>query len=209
MRIARALLVLVAVCLPACYAAGWQIVLKDGKTIECDGPPIIVDGSYLFRSASGEDGSLSADLVDLEKTDRANGVDPHPQWVEIGPGGRVPQQRPSAGTAKPSGAGILTLGDSNFNNQVLAAKGPVLVEFWASWCGPCKMFAPTVDAIAGKYDGKLTVGTVDVDENEAMVRSYRVAGTPSLLLFKDGRVVGRILGAVGQSQIEQMLRANL
>jgi thioredoxin 1 len=209
MRSARALLALVAVCLPAGYAAGWQLILKDGKTIECDGPPIIVDGNYLFRSAHGEDGSLSADLVDPEKTARANGVDPHPQWVEIGPGYRAPQQRRSAGTARPSGAGILTLGDSNFNSRVLGAKGPVLVEFWASWCGPCREFAPTVDAIAGKYDGKLTVGTVDVDENEATVRSYRVAGTPSLLLFKDGRVVGRILGAVGQTQVEQMLRANL
>ncbi len=209
MRIARALLALIAVCLPACYAAGWQLILKDGKTVECDGPPVIVDGNYLFRSASGEDGSLSADLVDLEMTARANGVDPHPLWVEIGPRYRAPQQRPSAGTARPSGAGILMLGDSNFNRRVLGAKGPVLVEFWASWCGPCREFAPTVDAIAGKYDGKLTVGTVDVDENEAMVKSYRVAGTPSLLLFKDGRVVGRILGAVGQAQIEQMLRANL
>ena len=66
-----------------------------------------------------------------------------------------------------------------------------------------------MDIFGDVISGKLTVGTVDVDENEATVRSYRVAGTPSLLLFKDGRVVGRILGAVGQSQIEQMLRANL
>jgi thioredoxin 1 len=209
MRIALAFVVLVAVCLPAGYAAGWQLVRKDGKTIECDGPPIVIDGNYLFRTVAGEDGSLSGDLVDVEKTDRANGVDPHPQWVEIGPGNRAPQQRRSGGLGKPSGAGILTLGESNFDSRVLGAKGPVLVEFWASWCGPCREFAPTVNAIASKYDGRLTVGTVDVDENEAMVRNYRVAGTPSLLLFKDGRVVGRILGAVGQSQIEQMLRANL
>ncbi|MGD0199229.1 MAG: thioredoxin [Bryobacteraceae bacterium] len=104
---------------------------------------------------------------------------------------------------------VLTFQDSNFDSEVLASDIPVLVDFWAEWCGPCKMMAPTVHAIAGEYAGKLKVGKLDVDENGGTAMRYRIQGIPTLLLFKGGRVVDQRVGAVGKPEVVKMLQPHL
>ncbi len=100
---------------------------------------------------------------------------------------------------------VLSFSDSSFDAEVLKAEVPVLVDFWAEWCGPCKMMAPTVDQIANDYAGKLKVGKVDVDENGGTAMRYNIRGIPTLLLFKGGRVVDQRVGAVGKSEVLKML----
>jgi thioredoxin len=108
-----------------------------------------------------------------------------------------------------AGANILNLKDSNFDTEVLKSEVPVLVDFWAEWCGPCKMMAPTVDAIASEYEGKLKVGKLDVDENGGTAMRYNIRGIPTLLLFKGGRVVEQRVGAVGRSEVLKMLQSHV
>ena len=108
-----------------------------------------------------------------------------------------------------AGANVLTFKDSDFDSQVLKSEVPVLVDFWAEWCGPCKMMAPTVDAIATEYAGKLKVGKLDVDENGGTAMRYNIRGIPTLLLFKGGRVVEQRVGAVGRSEVLKMLTPHL
>ena len=108
-----------------------------------------------------------------------------------------------------AGANILTLKDSNFDTEVLKADVPVLVDFWATWCGPCKMMAPTVDAIAAEYAGKLKVAKLDVDEAGGTAMRYNIQGIPTLLLFKGGRVVEMSVGAVGKSEVVKMLQPHV
>lgn len=88
----------------------------------------------------------------------------------------------------------VTLSDSEFGTQVLNAKNPVLVDFWATWCGPCKMIAPVLEEIAQELEGQLTVGKLDVDANQATAQEYGVLSIPTLILFKDGQPVDRIVG---------------
>ena len=90
---------------------------------------------------------------------------------------------------------IQTFTDSNFDADVLKAATPVLVDFWAEWCGPCKRLAPTVDALAAEYNGKLTIGKLNVDENQDTTIKFNVRGIPALLLFKGGQVVESLIGA--------------
>ncbi len=104
-----------------------------------------------------------------------------------------------------TGTNILHFSDSTFDQEVLNSDVPVLVDFWAEWCGPCKMMAPTVDQIASEYAGKLKVGKVDVDENGGTAMRYNIRGIPTLLLFKGGRVVEQRVGAVGKSEVLRML----
>lgn len=104
---------------------------------------------------------------------------------------------------------VLTFQDSNFDSEVLGSDIPVLVDFWAEWCGPCKMMAPTVHAIAGEYAGKLKVGKLDVDENGGTAMRYRIQGIPTLLLFKGGQVVDQRVGAVGKPEVVKMLQPHL
>jgi thioredoxin 1 len=91
--------------------------------------------------------------------------------------------------------------DSEFNEIVLKASGPVLVDYWAEWCGPCKMIAPILDEIAKEYEGKLKVAKLNIDENPATPQHYGVRGIPTLMLFVDGEVEGTKVGALTKSQL--------
>ncbi len=108
-----------------------------------------------------------------------------------------------------AGINVLEVKDANFDTEVLRSEVPVLVDFWAEWCGPCKMMGPTVDAIATEYAGKLKVAKVDVDENGGTAMRYNIRGIPTLLLFKDGRVVEQRVGAVGKSEVVKMLQSHV
>jgi thioredoxin 1 len=99
----------------------------------------------------------------------------------------------------------LTFSDASFDNDVLNSEMPVLVDFWAEWCGPCRMMAPTIDSIATEYSGKVKVGKLNVDDNGGTAMRYGIRGIPTLLLFKGGRVVEQRVGAVGKSEVQKML----
>lgn len=92
------------------------------------------------------------------------------------------------------------LNDGNFKTEVLESNLPVLVDFWAPWCGPCKMVGPVVEKIAQDYEGKLKVGKLNVDENSQTASQYGIMSIPSLLFFKDGKVIDQIVGAVPKQQ---------
>lgn len=100
----------------------------------------------------------------------------------------------------------LHLTDDNFQKEVLEASEPVLVDFWATWCGPCRLIAPIIDELAEEYDGTVRVGKVDVDNNQKVAMQYGIRSIPSLLIFKDGKVVATIVGAVPKSQIVDRLK---
>lgn len=95
--------------------------------------------------------------------------------------------------------------DKNFKEEVLESETPVLVDFWAAWCGPCKMIAPVVEEIANDYDGKIKVGKVDVDRNQYAAAQFGIRSIPTLLVFKNGEVVDQIVGAVPKPMITQKL----
>ncbi len=106
-------------------------------------------------------------------------------------------------------AGTTTFTDQNFDTEVLQSETPVLVDFWASWCGPCKMIAPVVEEIAGEYAGRVKVGKLNVDDNGDTATRYQIRGIPTLLVFKGGKVVDQIVGAVGKTQIRKSIDAHL
>ena len=89
---------------------------------------------------------------------------------------------------------ILTLTEANFPEQVLKSSVPVLVDFWAEWCGPCRMIAPVLDELAGEYAARIQIGKVNVDDNQQLAGEYRISGIPTLLLFKGGRVEETLIG---------------
>ena len=99
--------------------------------------------------------------------------------------------------------------DADFDSAVLQSDEPVLVDFWAQWCGPCKMIAPALDQIAAEYAGKAKVVKVDVDANQATALKYHVRSIPMLLLFKGGQVQATQIGAVGKGQLAQMIEKSL
>ncbi len=101
---------------------------------------------------------------------------------------------------------IVVLQDSTFDKEVLKSDVPVLVDFWAVWCGPCKAIAPTVDELAKQYKGKVKVAKMDVDEHQQVPQQYGIRSIPTLLLFKGGRVVDTIVGAVPKSKLEESLK---
>ena len=100
---------------------------------------------------------------------------------------------------------LIEFTDDNFDTEVLKSNLPVLVDFWAEWCGPCKMIAPIVEEIAGDYAGKVKVGKVNVDFNNQVAMQYGIRGIPALLVFKGGAVANQIVGAVPKNNITQIL----
>ncbi|KKA44855.1 MULTISPECIES: thioredoxin TrxA [Salinivibrio] len=104
---------------------------------------------------------------------------------------------------------IMQLTDDSFEADVLKAAGPVLVDFWAEWCGPCKMIAPILDEIAEEYAGKVTIGKLNIDQNAGTPPKFGIRGIPTLLLFKDGNVAATKVGAVSKTQLKEFLDANL
>ena len=95
----------------------------------------------------------------------------------------------------------VTVNDDSFANDVLSSSTPVLVDFWATWCGPCKMVAPVLEEIAGEKAGALTVAKIDVDANPGTARDFQVVSIPTMILFKDGQPVKRIVGAKGKTAL--------
>ena len=103
----------------------------------------------------------------------------------------------------------LTLTDANFEQDVLKSEKPVLVDFWAEWCGPCKMVSPAVSQLADELKDHLTVGKLNVDENPKTTQAYQVMSIPSLKVYKAGRIIGEIVGAMPKPEIEKKLKAIL
>src|SRR5690606_5074671 len=95
--------------------------------------------------------------------------------------------------------------DDQFEAEVLNASEPVLVDFWAEWCGPCKMISPLLDDLAASYGGKLKVAKLNVDQNPKSMRAWNVRGIPTLMIFKDGKVQATQIGAVSKSQLAQII----
>jgi thioredoxin len=104
---------------------------------------------------------------------------------------------------------ILHVTDSSFEDEVLKSEGAVIVDFWAEWCGPCKMIAPILDELAEQYKGKLTVAKINIDENQSTPQTYGVRGIPTLILFKDGDAVATKVGAASKSQLEAFIDTNI
>ena len=147
-------------------------------------------------------------------------------WAEMGRAHRTPVFRPSTPSNRvsvaearlrravalfrsflenPVSEHISHVSDDQFEEQVLKSEGPVLVDFWAEWCGPCKMISPMLDDLAATYEGKLKVAKINIDHNQKTPRNYNVRGIPTLMIFKDGKVEATQIGAVSKGQLAQMI----
>jgi thioredoxin 1 len=102
---------------------------------------------------------------------------------------------------------IKTVSDATFDADVLQSGQPVLVDYWADWCGPCKMVAPILDEVSKDYAGRLTIAKLNVDENKSVPAKYGIRGIPTLMLFKDGAIVGTKVGALSKSQLTQFIES--
>ena len=108
-----------------------------------------------------------------------------------------------------AGQNTQTFTEAAFEADVLNSETPVLVDFWAEWCGPCRMLGPTIDSVADDFAGKAKVGKLNVDQEMGIAQRYNIRGIPALLLFKGGKVAGQLVGAVPKSEIEKLLNSNL
>ena len=104
---------------------------------------------------------------------------------------------------------ILHVTDDTFDSEVLQSQSPVLVDYWAEWCGPCKAIAPTLEEVAREYSGKLKVAKVNVDENQQIPKKYGIRGIPTLMLFKNGNIEATKVGALSKSQLTAFLDSNI
>ncbi|HTI49370.1 MAG TPA: thioredoxin [Planctomycetaceae bacterium] len=104
---------------------------------------------------------------------------------------------------------VQTFTDANFQTDVLESAQPVLVDFWAPWCGPCKLIAPTIDAVATEYSGKVRVGKVNTDDNPQTASSYNISAIPTVLLFKGGQIVDKFVGVVQKDKLANSLNTHL
>jgi len=104
---------------------------------------------------------------------------------------------------------VVHVTDDNFDGEVLKSSTPVLVDFWASWCAPCKAISPVIDALAEEYDGKVKVAKLNVDESSATPSKYGVRGIPALILFKNGQIVDQLVGAVPKNQLDSLIQKAL
>lgn len=114
---------------------------------------------------------------------------------------------PSISTGEEAGKPITVTAENI--DEILASGQPVLIDFWAAWCGPCKQIAPTIEELASEYDGKLIVGKVNIDEQKKLARSYRIRAIPTLKIFKNGKEVEQIRGAAAKSKIVNALNPHL
>ena len=106
-------------------------------------------------------------------------------------------------------ANVTEITDANFETEVLKAEHPVLIDFWATWCGPCRQIAPTVEALADEYKGRIKVGKMDIDHHQIVPQQYGVRSIPTLLIFKGGKVVGQVVGAVPRAKLEAELQKHI
>ncbi|HLU65266.1 MAG TPA: thioredoxin [Kofleriaceae bacterium] len=104
---------------------------------------------------------------------------------------------------------MIELSDDNFESEVLKSDQPALVDFWAVWCGPCRQIAPTVEALATEYKGRLKVGKMNIDQHQIVPQQYGIRSIPTLLVFKGGQVVGQIVGAVPRAKLEDEVKKHL
>jgi thioredoxin 1 len=95
----------------------------------------------------------------------------------------------------------VVISDGTFDAEVIKSDVPVMVDFWAPWCGPCKMVAPILEEIASEYDGRIKIAKMDVDQNPEIARQYRIMSIPSLLIFKEGKLVDQVVGALPKAQL--------
>ncbi len=108
-----------------------------------------------------------------------------------------------------AGTNTKTFTEAAFDADVLNAETPVLVDFWAEWCGPCRMLGPTIDAVADDFAGKAKIGKLNVDQEMGIAQRYNIRGIPALLLFKGGKVAGQLVGAVPKEEIAKLINSHL
>lgn len=104
---------------------------------------------------------------------------------------------------------IVDLTDDNFESEIINADTPALVDFWAVWCGPCRQVAPTVEALATEYKGQLKVGKLNIDDHQVVPQQFGIRSIPTLLVFKGGKVVGQVIGAVPRSRLEEEIKKHI